>query len=627
MSKTAVRIAVVAALCGIFYFLLDLSVSIEPSRITLGDITYNIKALSAPAMSGHALAFTSYLLSQSIFGAVLRRKLLNDNHVEELRDVGSQIPLPPTHFPLHRVGDDDWNTAYIHAQANNGVVTASLTNNILLNASTSKTYYSIIDYAKAYATGKLTPLQVVNETLQVIKQWERDGFGVFSHYIEEDVLNQAAQSTLRHQLGGARSILDGVPVAFKDMMDIRHHYVCNGHRNHIALCKIAEKDDTIVARFRAAGAIIMGLTLMTEGGMSPLGFNVHYQGPVSAFHPEFYSGGSSSGSALAVATGLVPLAIGFDGGGSIRIPSSMSGIHGLASTFGRIPFDSALEFSTLKCGPMAAHAADAAIGHIMMSEAEADHFYSNLYDAGKYGPPLPHIHRFHSVQDLSDVRIGVFEEWFSDAEPEVVEACLRAQQALLSRGATIVPIAIPHLHQMSLSHGMIISSEFALLWDKIIHTTPELLEPNTRISVAIGSTITALELLSAEKIRTYALNFVHELFASQNLTFIATPTISLKPPIIGKETYSHGINNIPVIIQLLKYVFPANLLGLPAYSVPVGYTKGISSDGPVDMPIGYQLLGNHWSEHDLIRVAHALDMEFGALRKRPPRFHDALAVV
>jgi Asp-tRNA(Asn)/Glu-tRNA(Gln) amidotransferase A subunit family amidase len=95
----------------------------------------------------------------------------------------------------------------------------------------------------------------------------------------------------------------------------------------------------MVARLRAAGAIILGGTIMTEGGVTPLGWSAHFQGPYNVYNFDRYCGGSSSGSAVAVSSGLVPAAIGFDGGGSIRIPASMSGVHGLGVTFGRVPFD------------------------------------------------------------------------------------------------------------------------------------------------------------------------------------------------------------------------------------------------------------------------------------------------
>ncbi len=124
------------------------------------------------------------------------------------------------------------------------------------------------------------------------------------------------------------------------------------------------------------------------GGVTPLGYNAHFKGPFSAFSRRRYSGGSSSGSALAVATGIVPVAIGFDGGGSIRIPCSMSGLHGLAAGFGRIPSESATLSTMIKAGPMTASAHDAALAFAVMAPNKRDHFYSNLYDGGNRGKIL-----------------------------------------------------------------------------------------------------------------------------------------------------------------------------------------------------------------------------------------------
>lgn len=126
-------------------------------------------------------------------------------------------------------------------------------------------------------------------------------------------------------------------MVFKDMSAIKGYKLHNGGspRSPERFIEIPSYDDVLVAKFRRVGAVILGLTIMTEGGVSPLGYNSHFQGPVSPFSMNRYSGGSSGGSAVAVATGIAPLGVGFDGGGSIRIPASMSGIHGLATTFGR----------------------------------------------------------------------------------------------------------------------------------------------------------------------------------------------------------------------------------------------------------------------------------------------------
>ena len=121
-------------------------------------------------------------------------------------------------------------------------------------------------------------------------------------------------------------MFDGVPIAFKDVVDLNGHVTYNG-KNPSKQWDDTDRDpdDLMVARFRALGAVIIGTTIMTEGGMSPLGYNAHYKGPFNVYSMKHFSGGSSSGAAVAISSGLVPVAIGFDSGGSIRLPAAFSG--------------------------------------------------------------------------------------------------------------------------------------------------------------------------------------------------------------------------------------------------------------------------------------------------------------
>ena len=364
---------------------------------------------------------------------------------------------------------------------------------------------------------------------------------------------------------------------------------------------------------------------MTEGGVTPLGYSAHFQGPHSAYSPYHYSGGSSSGSAVAVATGLVPVAIGFDGGGSIRIPASMSGLHGLGTTFGRVPHAHTTS-TMIKTGPMTASALDAALAFEIMSPNLPGHFYNELY--GSSGLPKAHTNRFDDVGDLNDVRLGYFEEWFNDSDPRVAETCRSGLDELTARGATLVPITIPHLHWLAMAHSMKISSEFALGFDFEYHHEFDLLEANSKITVGIGKSFTAMEVLVAEKLRRFAFNYLtKEIFGKLNVTAIVNPTVGVLPPRLSPSAKQSGESNSQLVVQLMKYIFLGNLVGLPGYSVPVGYVADSvdASDitGPL-LPIGLHFLGNHWSEHQLLRLANTLDVAMGHKRIRPPYFVDVL---
>jgi Asp-tRNA(Asn)/Glu-tRNA(Gln) amidotransferase A subunit family amidase len=361
---------------------------------------------------------------------------------------------------------------------------------------------------------------------------------------------------------------------------------------------------------------------MTEGGVTPLGYSAHFQGPCSAYSPLHYSGGSSSGSAVAVASGLVPVAIGFDGGGSIRIPASMSGLHGLGATFGRIPTGHTTS-TMIKAGPLAASALDAALAFEVMAPSQEGHFYSELY--GSSGLPPPHTAGFRDTQDLSDVRLGFFEEWFNDADSRVTAVCRQSLAALEARGATLVPVSIPHLHWLAMAHSMKIASEFALGFDYEYHHAFDLLEPNSKVTVGIGKSFSAMEVLVAEKLRRFAFNYLtRDIFGALNITAVVNPTIGVLPPRLSPAAKVSGESNSQLVVQLMKFIFLGNLAGLPGHSVPVGYAAD-SEEGEGEgegalLPIGLHLLGDHWAEHQLLRLAQALDEEGGARRVRPPVF-------
>jgi Asp-tRNA(Asn)/Glu-tRNA(Gln) amidotransferase A subunit family amidase len=228
------------------------------------------------------------------------------------------------------------------------------------------------------------------------------------------------------------------------------------------------------------------------------------------------------------------------------------------------------------------------------------------------------------VEDLSDVRLGIFDEWFNDADPEVVTACRSAVKALENRGATVVPISIPHLQWMSLSHGIKISSEFTLGFDKIYHSNWDLLEPNTQVTIGIGKSMSALEVISAEKIRAWTFHYVRDLFIAHELTAIVTPTVGVVPPALSSEAKVCGENNNPLVIRMLKYIFMGNFIGMPGYSVPVGYSQPQGSEDYV--PIGMHFMGTHWTEHKLLRLANAWDDIFTDSIRRPRQFFaDALS--
>lgn len=293
-------------------------------------------------MTGAPLRVLAWLVSYSPLNSLLCRHLLNGNNIHILREIGRAIgnQAAPLYFPMSRESNAMWQkwSEYAKDQPLEDILHPdSRINPLYKYGFQSKTrskhrkYNTVMDYANAYRQGTISPTVAMQHTLTAIEHFKEQGLIIFSSIKEAEVLAQAQASTQRFESKATLGIFDGVPVVFKDMMSVKGHMICAGQRvegetaHGRNFCSRATDDDPIVAHFRAAGAIILGVTVMTEGGVTPLGFNVHWQGPHSAYHKSRYSGGSSSGSAVAVATNLVPIAIGFDGGGSIRIPAAMSG--------------------------------------------------------------------------------------------------------------------------------------------------------------------------------------------------------------------------------------------------------------------------------------------------------------
>jgi hypothetical protein len=306
-------------------------------------IEYDIKPATAPVATGKFLDVLSFLFTKTRFGPSIMRQLLNDNGIVNLRELASQITLPPMYFPMRRLNKAELQK--YKSEMDPGFTVDSIVQNglgnqdgILLSSSLNHTLRSIEDYSREYLSGKILPSTLLKRTVSTIKDWEKQGFRIFSTVIEESVMKQAKESDERYRQGKPLSVLDGIPVAFKDSLDVQGHAAYAGQnpgKEFQDFVRHPTKDDIMVRQFRALGAIILGSTIMIEGGVTPVGYSMHFQGPVSVFSWNRYPGGSSSGSAVAVMTGLVPLAIGFDGGGSVRLPGAL---FYMLSFFSWLPF-------------------------------------------------------------------------------------------------------------------------------------------------------------------------------------------------------------------------------------------------------------------------------------------------
>jgi Asp-tRNA(Asn)/Glu-tRNA(Gln) amidotransferase A subunit family amidase len=324
---------------------------------------------------------------------------------------------------------------------------------------------------------------------------------------------------------------------------------------------------------------------MHEIGMGASGHNAHH-GPVrNPYHPERATGGSSSGSAAAIAAGLCPAAIGTDGGGSIRIPAALCGLVGLKPTFGRVSGRGA----TLSCwsvahvGPLAASADDAALLYQAIAGPDRG-------DPGTWHQPAPTL----EAGDLRGLKLGLFRPWFEHAAEPIVQACSALLAQLVGRGAEVVEVNLPYLGTCAVAHMVTIATEMAAAHARGFERDSRAYGPEVRFNLALARRLRATDYVQAQRLRALVLEGF--LDALRRVDAIVSPAVACLAPalVCGDES------DLVQLDQLMRFARPANLTGLPAISFPVGY----DADG---MPIGMQAIGRPWDEATLLAIARAAE--------------------
>lgn len=560
-------------------------------------VAYSLESLDLPKLSGRPLQAFALAMENSATRAMMLGRLLEQGGITKLRK--QHFDEPPTLYPLLEHGP---------AAETPSLSSLQLVSQVLgrLLPSESGPFLAVRDYADAYRRGDVTPVAVAQRVLDAMAASDQSDkpLRLFIASDPADVMKQARAATERIQAGRPLSVFDGVPVAVKDELDMMPYPTTLG--TSFFGQAPAVRDSTLVGLLRAAGALLIGKANMHEIGINPNGLNVHYGIVRNPYHRDYDTGGSSSGSAASVAVGLCPVAIGADGGGSIRIPAAHCGVVGLKATFGRISETGVppLTWSMGHVGPIGATVTDVALTYALIAGPDP-------LDRHTHTQPPVTLDRWDNV-DLSGVRLGVYRRWFEHAAPEVVAANERVLGELIERGARLVEIAIPGLDEMRVAHVITILSEMA----DNMNAYPEHrtdFGAAVRVNLALARSFKATDYLQAQQVRTRALHIFDEIFASVDA--VVTPTTAVTAPPIPTDGWPHGWSDLSTETEVMRFVFPANLTGLPAISFPVGY------DGN-GLPIGMHVMGRHWEENLLLRIAYAAEQVVP--RKRPSTFFNML---
>ncbi len=545
-------------------------------------------------MAGFVFKLFTALLESPFPGRLLALKVLRDSGVTSFTK--KSFTEDPTILPLH-----------LNAVSPKGAARSLVS---FRKVATRKTaahspadpfhYVSIDDYAAAYREGLTTPLETAEKLIALVTE-SNSGEKPLQAVIKmdtEDLLSQARASADRFKRGKPLGILDGVPIAVKDEIDQRGYTTSVG-TSFLGQNEAAE-DAEPVRRLREQGALLFGKTNMHEIGIGVTGLNPHFGVVRNPHNVDRYTGGSSSGSAAAVAAGLCPGAVGADGGGSIRIPAALCGVTGLKPTYARVSERGAapLCWSVAHVGPIAATVRDTAILYSIMAGADTEMEVSTLQ------PEVDLLGT--SKKGLDGIRLGYYPEWFYDCDREIHALMNRTLESLEDSGAEVVKIEIPELEEMRVAQLISIVSEMATAMNPYYGRHRKDFGLDTRVNLAIGRRLTNIDYLQAQRMRTRAIDIFNTVLS--DVDAVITPMTAVPAPLIPSDALPAGESNLPMLSDIMRYAAMGNLTGLPALSVPAGFT-------PDKLPMGLQIMGRAWEESLLLRIA--MNLEKGVKPLKP----------
>jgi aspartyl-tRNA(Asn)/glutamyl-tRNA(Gln) amidotransferase subunit A len=458
--------------------------------------------------------------------------------------------------------------------------------------------------------GRVSAVEACRATLERMSSMN-PALNAFNHVSGERALAQAEVIDRQRAAGAHLGALAGVPVALKDNMCVRGMRTTASSR--ILDDFVSPYDATIVRRLESAGAVIVGKTNCDEFAMGSSNENSAY-GPVhNPWNLDTTPGGSSGGSAAAVAARCVPLAFGSDTGGSIRQPASFCGVVGLKPTYGRVSRYGLLAFASSldQIGPFARTVGDAAIALSVIAGHDPNDATSATTKVLDYAAGL--------TGDIRGVRVGVPRAFVSEGVDDRVRAAFDAALATLrDRGATLVDIELPHAKYAIPVYYLIATAEASsnlARYDGVKYgyrspaakdgplkamysrTRDEGFGAEVKRRIMLGTYVLSAGYydafyLKAQQVRTLVRRDYEQAFGSVNV--VAMPTSPIPPFKLGEKTAD------PLQMYLADvFTVSVNLAGLPGVNIPCGFSDGL--------PVGFQLIGRMFDEATILRVADAFE--------------------
>ena len=442
--------------------------------------------------------------------------------------------------------------------------------------------------------GELSPVELTDHVLDRISELD-DHLHAFVSVTRERARDEARAAERELAAGESRGPLHGIPYAVKDLFDVAGEVT--GAGTHLLSDNVAAADATVVRRLHAAGMVLVGKTHTVQFAFGGVGVNHDTGTPRNPWRADeaYVPGGSSSGSAVAVAADVVPVAVGTDTSGSVRIPASLCGITGLKTTVGRVsragvhPLSATLD----SVGPLTRSAADAALVYMAMQGADPD-------DPATSGQ-APHDVSIGLESGVSDLRLGVIETMFFDgADPVVVEAVRAAADVLADLGADVTSIDAPEVDEVmggtaAPSRARTVAAEGYAVNRRLMEESFDELDPVVSTRMRHGRELLAIDFLEAfDTWRRLRASFAERTAGIDAFLVPSTmlPARPLAEVDASPESYAR-FNG-----EYLRNTSIGNRLEWCGVSVPCGFTV----DG---LPIGLMIHAPAMHEHVVLRVGHA----------------------
>ena len=439
--------------------------------------------------------------------------------------------------------------------------------------------------AELVRTRAVSPVELAEACLERIAACE-PRLNAFITVTADSALAEARAAEREIAAGNYRGALHGIPVSLKDLFDVAGAPTTAGSAFPATS---AAKDSAVVERLRAAGAVLLGKTGLHELAFGVTSQNPHFGGVANPWAVDRIPGGSSGGSAAAVASGGGFASIGSDTGGSIRIPAALCGVVGLKPTRGRVSLRGVapLAWTLDHAGPLARTVRDAAIVY----GAIAGH---DMRDPGSRPAPYDDV-LAQIEQGAARLRIGVWRAAVTAADIEVGAAVERAIDTLAAQGARVDDVELPRSSELQPTQLVVIGTEAYAYHRERVETAPDRIGADVLARLQRGRANSGADYASARRARSEIRMAFDGMLVSYDA--IALPTTVATAPL------RTGEDAVATAARLTQLTSPFNLTGLPAISVPCGLADGL--------PVGLQLVGRRWQEARLLRVARAYELARG----------------